>query len=74
MRTRCEWYTQTNDPQEAGHLSYIRLSEPVGSTEQEVNTLRAVAVIDIILAVEPVVELEEEREVGLGLRAENHAI
>lgn len=48
--------------------------EPEGGTEEEVDTLGTVAVEDLILAMQPVIELEEEREIRFGLRTKEHAV
>ena len=45
----------------AGHL----LLEAERCTEEEIDSLRAVTVIDIVLAVQPVIQLEEECQVRL---------
>lgn len=48
--------------------------EPEGGTEEEVDALGAVAVEDLVLAVQPVIELEEEREIRFRLRTKEHSI
>ena len=56
----------------AGHLLYKGdCLEPEGSAHQEVDALLAVTVVDLVLAVQPVIELEEERQVRLRLRTED---
>ena len=45
--------------------------EPEGGTKEEGDTLRAVAVVVLVLVVEPVLDLAEEREVRLGFGAED---
>lgn len=42
--------------------------------EEEVDTLRTVAVEDLILAMQPVIELEEEREIRSRLRTKEHSV
>ena len=54
----------------AGHL----FLEAEGYAGETVDTLRAVTVVNLVLAVQPVIELEEERQVRFWLGTENHAI
>ena len=54
-------------------MSESFLLEPEGYTHEAVDALRAVAVVYIVLPVEPVIELEEERQVRFRLRTERHA-
>lgn len=51
-----------------------RSLETERGAEEEVDTLRTVAVEDLILAMQPVIEQEEEREIRLGLRTKEHSI
>ena len=48
--------------------------EPIGYAEEEVDALGAVTVEDVILAVEPVVELQEEGEIWFWVRPQNQII
>lgn len=48
--------------------------EAESGAEEEVDALRTVAVEDLILAMQPVIELEEEREIRLGLRTKEHSV